>query len=883
VLTSGLPIDATLPALREALASGSSAVLQAPPGAGKSTVVPLALLEEPWARGKRILMLEPRRLAARAVAQRMSQTLGEAVGRTIGYRMRMDTRVSRDTRVEVVTEGVLTRMLQTDPALEGIAVVIFDEFHERSLQADLGLALVLDARENLTPELKVLVMSATLDGEAVARLLGDAPIVTSEGRTFPVESRFAGKGSPTLPGPPFGPGGPIDSPEKITAQLVLRALREETGDILVFLPGAREIRRVQSLIEGAQIGEPASPHPGDSGGTGGSGRPARSSIRILPLFGELAPEDQDAALTPSAPGTRKVVLATNIAETSLTIQGVRVVVDSGLVRRSMFDPSTGMSRLETQRISRASADQRQGRAGRTEPGVSYRAWSEGAHRSLAPFTSPEIVEADLIPLALELASWGTRDPGALRWLDAPPAAMLASARDVLEKLGALDSGGRITPHGREMASIGVHPRFAHMLLRARAMDRLPLAADLAALLGERDLLRGASGARDADIRTRIEVMRGEGSPAGIDRFGLQRARRAAKDLLRQAAAPNNSAGQDRQSYAYGAEDVGVVLAFAYPDRIGRRRAGADGRFTLANGRGAHFAEPQGLAKQEFIVAVDLDDRERDARILLAAPLTRADIEEHMPERLRRQESVEWSSREQAVIARRTLELDAIILEEKPLPEIPIEAARAAMLTGVRELGIDALPWSRESRDLQARIEFVRKLRGPGDVSAAADASWPAVSDVDLAASVETWLTPWLDGITRKEHLARIALMDVLRSLLTWEQQRELDSLAPTHLQVPSGSQIRIDYLDPSAPAVSVRLQEVFGLDATPRIGGGRIPVTFKLLSPAQRPVQVTRDLASFWRGSYAEVRKDMRGRYPKHSWPENPLEAQATRGARRRP
>ena len=849
MLTSGLPIDATLPALREVLARNSSAVLQAPPGAGKSTVVPLALLEEPWARGRRILMLEPRRLAARAVAQRMSQTLRETVGRTVGYRMRMDTRVSRDTRIEVVTEGVLTRMLQNDPALEGIAAVIFDEFHERSLQADLGLALVLDARENLTPDLKVLVMSATLDGEAVARLLGDAPIVTSEGRMFPVESRFAGKGAPPLPGPSFGPGGPVESPEKVTAQLVLRALREETGDVLVFLPGAREIRRVQSMVESEA---------------------SSVSVRVLPLFGELSPEDQDAALTPSPPGTRKVVLATNIAETSLTIEGVRVVVDSGLVRRSMFDPSTGMSRLETQRISRASADQRQGRAGRTEPGVSYRAWSEGAHRSLAPFTPPEIVEADLIPLALELASWGTRDPSVLRWLDPPPAAMLASARDVLEKLGALDSDGRITPHGREMASIGVHPRFAHMLLKARSMGRLPLAADLAALLGERDLLRGATGARDADVRTRVEVMRGEGNPQGIDRFGLQRARRAAKDLLRQAAG-SNSTSQDRQSYDYGAEDVGVMLAFAYPDRVGRRRAGAEGRFTLANGRGAHFADPQGLAKQEFLVAVDLDDRERDARILLAAPLMRADIEEHMSERLRRQESVEWSSREQAVIARRTVKLDAILLEEKPLPEIPTDAARTAMLTGVRELGIESLPWSRESRDLQARIEFVRKLRDP------ADASWPVVSDADLATSVETWLTPWLDGITRKEHLARIPLMDVLRSLLTWEQQRELDSLAPTHLQVPSGSNIRIDYLDPSAPALSVRLQEVFGLDATPRIGGGRIPVTFKLLSPAQRPVQVTRDLASFWRGSYADVRKDMRGRYPKHYWPENPLEAQPKR------
>lgn len=810
-------------------------------------------MNEPWARGKRIVMLEPRRLAARAVAQRMASTLEEPVGRAVGYRMRMDTRVSRDTRIEVVTEGVLTRMLQNDPALEGVGLVIFDEFHERSLQADLGLALVLDARENLTPDLKVLVMSATLDGEAVARLLGNAPIVTSAGRSYPVESRYAGKGAPVLPAAAFGPGTPAESPERITAQLVARALREESGDVLVFLPGAREIRRVQSWIE------------------------AGPSVRVLPLYGELAADEQDIALAPSPPGTRKVVLSTNIAETSLTIRGVRIVVDSGLVRRSVFDPSTGMSRLETQRISRASAEQRQGRAGRTEPGVCYRAWSEGAQRSLAPFTPAEIIEADLIPLALELASWGTRDPNSLRWLDPPPAAMLASARDVLKMLGALDSQGRITPHGREMAGIGVHPRFAHMLLRARAIGRLALAADLAALLGERDLLRGA-GLRDADIRTRLEIMRGEGIAAGVDGFGLQRARRAAKELLRQAASAAASGATGHRSEhgsgEYGAADAGVMLSLAYPDRIGRRRPGADGRYTLANGRGAYFAEPQGLARQEFLVAVDLDDRERDARILLAAPLTRADIEAQFVERLRRAESVEWSSREQAVVARQTLALDALLLEEKPLRDVPAEAARQAMLTGVREMGIDALSWTRDARDLQARIEFVRKLDS---------AQWPEVSDAGLAAHPETWLAPWLDGITRKEHLARISLIDVLRSLLTWEQQRTLDSLAPTHLEVPTGSRIRIDYLDPSAPVIAVRLQEVFGLDDTPRIGGGRIPVTFKLLSPAHRPVQVTRDLASFWRGSYAEVRKDMRGRYPKHYWPENPLEAQPTRGARRKP
>jgi ATP-dependent helicase HrpB len=852
---SGLPIDAIIPALRAALGKSSSAVLQAPPGAGKSTVVPLVLVAEEWARGKRIMMLEPRRLATRAVAQRMAQTLGESVGRTVGYRMRMDTRVSRETRIEVVTEGVLTRMLQRDPALEEFAAVIFDEFHERSLQADLGLALTLDARESLSSDLKILVMSATLDGEAVSRLLLDAPLVTAEGRLFPVESRYAGKSLPLLP------GMARESPETVIVQLIHRALREEHGDVLVFLPGAREIRRVQSTLRSG----------------------VDDSVRVLPLFGELSGEEQDAALLPAAPGTRKVVLATNIAETSLTIEGVRIVVDSGLVRRSVFDPSTGMSRLETQRISRASADQRQGRAGRLGPGVAYRAWSEGSHRTLAAFSSPEIVDADLVPLALELARWGARNAATLQWLDAPPAATLASARDLLSRLGALDADGRITPHGRDMVDVGVHPRLSHMLLRAREMGCVPLAADLAALLSDRDVLRGTSGPRDADVTTRVELLRGRGDVAQLDRFGLQRARTAARELVRQVApqeqaksSPSDdsrgraSADRNRREIDY----AGVLLALAYPDRIGRRRSGTHGAYTLANGRGAHFDEAQPLAKHELIVAVDLDDTDRDARILLAASIDRADLEEYLPERLRRSESIEWSSREQAVMARRVVKLDEIVLEEKPLPTVPADAARTAMLQGVRELGIDALPWTRDARDLQARIEFVRRHGDP---------SLPDVSDAALAQSLDAWLAPWLDGVTRRDHLARLSLVEILRGWLSWEQRRELDRLAPTHLKVPSGSNIRIDYLDEHAPAVSVRLQEVFGLQVTPRIGNGQVPITFKLLSPAQRPVQVTRDLAGFWRGTYADVRKDMRGRYPKHYWPENPHEAQATRGARRRP
>ena len=849
-MSSGLPIDEALPALRAALGTRRAGVLQAPPGAGKSTVVPLALLEEPWARGKRLIMLEPRRLAARAIAERMAHTLGESVGRTVGYRMRFDTRISRDTRIEVVTEGVLTRLLQSDPALEGAAAVIFDEFHERSLQADLGVALALDAREHLTPELRLLVMSATLDGAAVARLLEDAPLVTAHGRIFPVQTRYAGKGLPALPEAPSGPR-PQESPERLIAQLVSRALHEERGDVLVFLPGAGEIRRVQSRLSAAQLG---------------------SGVQVLPLFGELASEEQDAALAPAASGVRKVVLATNIAETSLTIPGVRVVVDSGLVRRACFDPVTGMSRLETQRISRASADQRQGRAGRLAAGVCYRAWSEGAHSSLAAFTAPEILDADLAPLALELASWGARDAAALRWLDPPPAAQLGSARDLLERLGALDSAAGITAHGRELTRVAAHPRLAHMLLRARVLGALPLAAQLAALLSERDLLRAGAGTRDADIRARLEVMCGEDRAAALDRPALQRARRAARDLERQADESGGAAGAGR---ADTGADPGLLLAFAYPDRIGRRRAGGVGRFVLANGRGAAFAGPQGLARQELIVAVDLDDRERDARILLAAPLQRHDLTEHFADRIRRRESVQWSTREQAVIARRTVELDALLLEEQPLAQVPAEAARGAMLTGVRELGIAALPWDRDARDLQARIEFVRAaLVG----AQAAQPPWPEVSDAALGATLETWLTPWLDGVTRREHLARVPLTDALRARLTSEQRRALEEWAPASLTMPSGSRIRVDYLDDSAPAVSVRLQEVFGLADTPRLGRGRVPVTFRLLSPARRPVQVTRDLASFWRGAYTQVRKDLRGRYPKHDWPENPLEAQPTRG-----
>jgi len=838
-----LPIEAVLPELTANLSSSATVVLQAPPGAGKSTVVPLALLKSAWLRGRRIIMLEPRRLAARAVAARMAQTLGEAVGRTVGHRMRMDTRVSRETRIEVVTEGVLTRMLQQDAALEGVGLVIFDEFHERSLQADLGLALTLDARANLATDLKLLVMSATLDAQGIADRLGNAPVVQSAGRTWPVATRYAGVSAPLLAGPGAG-----ESVEALTTRIVRRALGEEPGDVLVFLPGAREIRRVQSQLQGG---------------------PLPTGTQVLPLYGELRPEEQDAALAPAVAGTRKVVLATNIAETSLTIEGIRIVVDSGLERRAVFDPVTGMGRLDTARISRASAEQRQGRAGRLGPGVCYRAWSEGAQRSLAGFATPEILQTDLAGLALELAAWGVRDAATLVWLDPPPAATLASARDLLRRLEALDANGRVTTHGREMARLPLHPRLAHMLVAARELKCVPLAAELAALLSERDLLRAAGGAGDADIRSRLAALQGETEPAGVDRVSRQRARRNARDLARQsgaagAAMPNGAAGLE-----------GVLLAFAYPDRIARKRAGADNRFVLANGRGAQFAQPQSLSQREFIVAIDADDRDRDARITLAAPLTREDLEEYFSSHLRSTDEVHWDDREQAVVARRVTRLFELEIAERPLREIQGDAAAAAMLEGIQRLGLTALPWNEESRDLQARMEFVRAHAPP-----AVTLNWPAVDDRILGATLEGWLVPWLEGVTRAQHLSRLSMTRILKGLLTHEQQLRLEDLAPTHFLAPTGSRIRIDYRDELAPVVAVRLQEVFGVLTSPRLAAGRVPVTFKLLSPAQRPVQITRDLATFWQGSYADVRKELRGRYPRHYWPEDPAIAEPTRRAK---
>jgi len=830
-----LPIDEVLPELKRVLAARTCAVLQAPPGAGKTTRVPLALLNEPWLQNQRIIMLEPRRLAARNAAGWMAELLGEEAGATIGYRTRMDTKVSARTRVEVVTEGVLARMLQSDAELPGVGLVIFDEFHERSIHTDLGLALCLDAQRNLRPELRVLVMSATLDAAPVARLLNDAPLITSSGRSFPVEIRYVG----TVP-----------ERERLSvlARIVVQAVQEQPGSVLVFLPGAGEIHKVGALLRAAAL-------PGD--------------ISVHALYGDLPRAAQEAAIQPCKPGLRKIVLATSIAETSLTIEGVRVVVDSGAMRVPRFEPRSGMTRLETVRVSRASAEQRCGRAGRLEPGVCFRLWSESDHKALQPFTAPEIRDADLAPLVLELAQWGVRDAQQLSWLDPPPVAAQAQARDLLRRLGALDEHERITAHGKAMAQLALHPRLAHMLLRAQQWKLGGVACDLAALLSERDVMKGAGSARDGDVRTRLELLRRATHSAGgssVDSAALQRVTQSSRQWQKNLRVEPAQA-QDMHS-------AGLLLALAYPDRIAQRRGAEGYRYLLANGRGAFLQEGEGLAKAEYLAVADVDGGEREARIYLAAPLDEGDLEQACGAQIDTVEQVLWNSREQAVTARRQRRYGELVLKDDPLQKPDPQKVLQALLHGVRELGVAALPWTPAARNWQARVVMLRRAAG--------EAAWPDVSDVALVAQLDKWLAPHLHGITRWSDVQRVDLLPALQELLVWKQRQALDDGAPTHITVPSGSRVAIDYTHGDMPVLAVRLQEMFGLDNTPRIANGRVPLLLHLLSPARHPVQVTGDLASFWKNSYQDVKKDLKGRYPKHYWPDDPLQAQPTARAKPR-
>ena len=833
---SRLPVAEALPRVDAALAGPGTAVLEAPPGAGKTTLVPLALLGAAWLKQRRIMMLEPRRLAARAAARRMATMLGERVGETVGYRTRLDTKVGPSTRLEVVTEGILVRALQANAALEGIGLVVFDEFHERSLDGDLGLALTLESRRVLRPDLRLLVMSATLDGASIAGLLGGAPVVASPGRMFPVETRYLERPS-------------ADRIEDGVVRAIESALGCESGSLLVFLPGLREIRRVERRLQELNLGP---------------------EVRVTPLYGDLPPAAQDAAIEPAPPGTRKVVLATAIAETSLTIDGIRVVVDSGLMRRARFDPRTGMTRLVTERVSQAAADQRRGRAGRLEAGLCFRLWPEHEQALLAPFTPPEILDADLAPFALELARWGSADPGSLSWLDPPPTAAYAQARGLLAELDALDQDDRLTEHGRAMAALGFHPRLAHMMLRAREAGHGALACDVAALLSERDVLRSSAGARDCDLRLRLELLhepaaaRQLSSGLAADRGSLERAREQARQWRRQLGVSDEARSRTA---------AGAVVALAYPDRVAQRRGAKAGSFRLASGSGALLNTADPLATEEFLAVAELDGDPRNARIFLAAPLARAEIEAIFASHIERVDLVAWDAREEAVLARRQARLGALTLRDDPLPDPPPAAIHAALLDGLRGLGLDALPWTREAVALRDRIRFAGRIEA-GD--------WPDLSDDALLASLSVWLGPFLDGITRRSQLGRLDLVGALKALLSWEQQRRLDALAPAHIAVPSGSRVPIDYGAGETPVLAVRLQELFGLGETPAIAGGRVPLLLHLLSPAGRPLQVTRDLQGFWTTSYAGVRAEMRGRYPKHPWPDDPLAAPPTARAKRR-
>jgi ATP-dependent helicase HrpB len=719
---------------------------------------------------------------------------------------------------------VFIRQIQDDPSLEGFGAVLFDEFHERSLDVDLGLALCLDARQALRGDLRILAMSATLDGAPIARLLDPsvptgAPILTSEGRRFPIETRYL----------PRDPPGRLD--ETVSAA-VRRALDNEHGDLLVFLPGVGDIRRVQTRLEES----------------------VATDIDIVPLYSDLPLDRQDAAIRPSAAGRRKIILATSIAETSLTIEGVRVVIDSGYTRAPRFDPATGMSALQTIRVSRASADQRRGRAGRLGPGVCYRLWTEPAERGLIPQTPPEIVDADLAPLALELAAWGAEAPR-LAWLDPPPAGALTAARELLQRLGALDASGTATDEGRRMAKLGVHPRLGHMLLRGRDLGLGVLAADVAALLGERDILRGDARARDADLRHRVDALRSRSR-------AVQPVAQVATHWRRQLGIKD---GHDAP-----AERAGELVALAYPDRIAQLRTGTRGQFRLSNGRGATLAETDPLAGQQFLAVASLDAGNTAARIFLAAPIDEARLREVFADQIRDTEFVAWESREQAVLARRQRRLGELVLDDAAFEPRPEQLADA-MLDGIRELGIGALPWTKDLRSLQARVMFLRRPDGE---------AWPDLSDTALMATLGVWLAPYLRGISRRGHLDRLDLAGAIRAQLDWQQQKTLDREAPTHVTVPSGSRIPIDYSG-ETPVLAVRLQEMFGLAQTPAVAGGRVPLLLHLLSPAGRPAQVTKDLASFWAGAYRDVRRDLRGQYPKHHWPDDPLQAPPTRRAKR--
>jgi ATP-dependent helicase HrpB len=816
---SPLPIDAALPDLTAALRANTAAVLVAPPGAGKTTRVPLVLAREDWAqkaeKKRRILVLEPRRLAARAAADRMAQTLGERVGDTVGLRVRFGSKISSRTRIEIITEGVFTRLILDDPMLEGVSAVIFDEFHERSLDADLGLALARDVQQGLREDLRILVMSATIDGARIANLLGDAPVIESEGRAFAVETRYTGRDARPI--------------EPQLADTIMRAMRADTGSLLAFLPGAAEIRRTKTLLEGRT--EP--------------------STEVVALYGALTGDEQDRAIAPALPGRRKIVLATSIAETSITIEGVRIVVDSGLARVPRYEPDVGVTRLETVRVSRAAADQRRGRAGRTEPGICYRLWDEPQTAALEPFARPEILAADLSSFALDLAAWGG-GPDQLAFLDPPPKAALTEAKALLVELSAIDGDGRITAEGKLLRRLPLPPRLARMVVDAGTEGNALPAAEIATLIGERGL-----GGDDVDLRERLNALRRDRSP---------RARDARAMAQRWAEIPPSQR-------ASGESSVGALLALAYPERIAKNRSGAAGAFLLVNGRGANIDAASPLAGEPFLAVAELAGTAAQGRILAAAPIALAEIEQRFSHSIKAREEIAFDAASASLRGRRSRRLGAIALSDQPVPVVANDDTAQKLAAGIAGLGMHRLPWTKSLQQWRDRVMFLRASEGE---------EWPDLSDTALAQTVNAWLAPALAAKTALGEITADELNTAIRALLPWPLQRRLDAEAPTHFAAPTGSQVPIDYEAEGRPKIAIRVQELFGLDRHPAIAGGKVPLLIELLSPAHRPVQMTRDLPGFWRGSYGAVRAEMRGRYPKHPWPEDPIAAQATRRAKPR-
>lgn len=823
---SQLPIEEIILEIKSQLASNNTLILQAPPGAGKSTWLPAQLLNEEWLGGKKILLLEPRRLAAKTVAARLASQLNEETGETVGYRIRFENKISSKTRLEILTEGILTRMLQQDGALEDTGLVIFDEFHERSLHADLALALCRDVQEVLRPELRILIMSATLDGEKLSSLLGKAPIVTSKGRQYPITYQYTGSEDR------------VPLPQQMT-RIILRAFRENEGDILAFFPGSGEISRTAELLEQENI-----------------------NARLFPLFGDMPIQQQQEAIQPDKSGLRKIVLATSIAETSLTIEGIKIVIDSGWSRVPRFDPGSGLTRLETIRVTKDAAEQRAGRAGRLGPGICYRLWTEGFQHHLVPHRSPEILEADLAPLLLDLAQWGNTDINSLAWLTLPPAGAVMQARELLQELAALE-GKKITAQGKEMLRLPAHPRIAHLLLEAKKSGLASLAADIAALLEERDPLGKEAG---SDLSLRIEALRKwrRKEFVNADRKRLERIERVAvswRKLLNCSidnTAPNHT-------------ETGRLIAAAYPERISKAESGGK-RFRLANGKLAKMNENDPLASEAWIAIAHLDSGSSgEGKIFLAAPLDPDDIIHLAQEK----KSIGWDAQKGELIARMEKRIGDIVFESKPLPSIPEEERVRILLDAVCAENLDLLNWNEEVIRLQARILSLRKWRP--------EENWPDFSREHLIVTAEEWLSPYLNTIRRKDDFLKLDLHSILHSSLAWEKQNQLDKILPEKTEVPSGSMIKIEYFsDGSPPVLAVRLQELFGMLETPTVNEGRTRLMVHLLSPAYRPVQVTQDLASFWKNTYAEVRKELRTRYPKHSWPEDPYTAEAVRGVKRK-